>query len=82
MKQVYGWGTTLLVALASVVLTVGMVMLVLFATGAFHTPTAKYYGSLQNEIAYDEANITSAEWTRSRARFAQRASSMTSSKSP
>lgn len=54
----FGWGNTLKIAVASMVVTLGILFGILYFSGAFSGPTVAYFGTLRHEIVYDEKNFT------------------------
>lgn len=57
----FGWGNTVTIAVASMVLTLGILFGILYFSGAFSGPAVSYFGTLRHEIVYDEKNITVGE---------------------
>jgi hypothetical protein len=60
-KPVYGWGNTLLVALISMVLTLGPLVGLIYLTKGLFGADVKYYGRLRHEIVYDSSNLSEIE---------------------
>lgn len=59
---VYGWGNTILVAVVSMLITLGsFVGLFYLSPGSFDKTTIRYYGALKHEIVFDSSNLTELE---------------------
>jgi len=57
--SVYGWGNTIVVAIISLVVTLGVLASTFFISPfSFDRTTTKRFGTLQHEIVYDPGNIS------------------------
>jgi hypothetical protein len=57
-KGVYGWGNTILVAVTSMVITLGLLLAFLFS---FDRTTTRSFGPLNHEIVFDSSELTEIE---------------------
>lgn len=61
-KTVYGWGNTILVAIVSMIITLGPLLAFLYISPAtFDNSTTRYYGRLKHEIVFDPSNLNELE---------------------
>lgn len=61
-REVYGWGNTILVAVISMIVTVGLLLAFLYVTPAtLDNKTTRYYGTLKHEILFDPSNLSELE---------------------
>lgn len=61
-KEVYGWGNTILVAVVSIIITLGPLLAFLYINpAAFDDSTTRYYGTLKHEIVFDPSNLNELE---------------------
>jgi hypothetical protein len=61
-KADYGWGNTILVAIISMVITLGpLIALIYTSPASFDRTTTRSYGRLKHEIVFDPSNLTELE---------------------
>ena len=59
---VYGWGNTMLVAVISIIITLGPLLAFLcLSPDSFNNRTTHYYGALKHEIVFDPENLSEVE---------------------
>lgn len=61
-KAVFGWGNTIVVAIVSMIITLGpLLAFVYFSPGSFGGTTSKNYGRLKHEVVFDSDNLSEVE---------------------